>query len=68
MSTWKEQASIADVNPLPVEIINRAEPFQTLPHFVIGGMLWTIYLNFLLNPASPNKPKPRSSIVAGSGT
>ena len=68
MKTGTQQASITDWIPLGSEINNTAEPFQTPPHFVIGGMVETIYLNFFLNPASPARPKPKRSIVAGSGT
>ena len=42
-----------------------------LATFVIHTFKRTItsyYLNFLLNPARPIRPKPRRSMVAGSGT
>ena len=68
MNTGSQQSSKAGLTPLGSEINNTAEPIQALPYLVIRGMVETNYLNLLLNPASPARPKPKRSIVAGSGT
>jgi len=40
----------------------------TLPFCTLTVYVFRYFLNFLLTPASPTGPRPRSSMVAGSGT
>ena len=50
-----------------VWIKKRAEPNKS-PDLFMYLLTAVYFLNFLLNPASPIKPEPKRSMVAGSGT